>query len=337
MSLSNFVTIVELRLSSKIPGVPEAGLAWRMAELDVSSSGGTMDSEQQYNATVESLDTICATLQDFIETKQLVDCESLLRTLRKVGIDKHGSLSLLLGGANVGKSLAMRHLYDECDKEDSDVLAIYMDGRKAGAASLDTFIFHHISEIVDGAAFLKKDLVDVLDKLSLTDTRSKKDDLTIGAKGGVGTFVGNMINGRQVYKRGSVDSFVDFAQTKGKFPLILIDEANLFLTSEKGDSTRAVLQDLVSSTKQRLEVNVVMASSEHSFPYTLKEHGVDSGKLSRVIFAGEIPPKDMMSFLLKGEGPFKGVGQHLAHTLVSAYGGHLFFDLQCARDIVRCT
>ena len=82
-----------------------------------------------------------------------------------------------------------------------------------------------------------------------------------------------------------------------------------------------------------MELNVAMGSSEHFFPYTLREHGVDPGKLTTLIFAEEIPPKDMISFLLKGKGSFGGVGRHLAHLLVSAYGGTLFLMFNALKQL----
>jgi hypothetical protein len=75
---------------------------------------------------------------------------------------------------------------------------------------------------------------------------------------------------------------------------------------------------------------MIMASSEHSYPYRLESEGFHLQDISRLIFAGEIPPSDMWKLLVnatcvKGSnetGTMIGMGPRLAELCLAAYGGH---------------
>ena len=67
---------------------------------------------------------------------------------------------------------------------------------------------------------------------------------------------------------------------------------------------------------------MILVSSEHSFPFRLCNKKLDFNidHLSKLMFAGEVSPKDMMRLLI-GEW---GVKEHLAKALVNHYGGHIY-------------
>jgi hypothetical protein len=67
-----------------------------------------------------------------------------------------------------------------------------------------------------------------------------------------------------------------------------------------------------------LQMNVVLVSSEHGFPYGLSRVNFNISNLTGVMYAGDIPPKDMFE-LLTGEWK---MGSELAAAFMTQYGGH---------------
>ena len=71
-----------------------------------------------------------------------------------------------------------------------------------------------------------------------------------------------------------------------------------------------------------LQLNVVMVSSEHAFPYRLGDPrlGFNVGDITRFIFAGEVPPNKMYELLTIRWG----IQHNLAIALIDHYGGHIY-------------
>jgi len=95
--------------------------------------------------------------------------------------------------------------------------------------------------------------------------------------------------------------------------VFLFDEANTLLSSKQ------VLDCLVKFTKQTREITVLLASSEYSFPFRLNKLGFNLTNITRTIFAGEVPPLDMLDLLQNKWG----MGSNLAEAFVNVYGGHI--------------
>jgi hypothetical protein len=68
------------------------------------------------------------------------------------------------------------------------------------------------------------------------------------------------------------------------------------------------------------QLNVILSSSEHSFPFKLKKLNFNSDDLSLLLFFNEVSPRDCYDLLVKKWG----VGENLAIALMSVYGGHLY-------------
>jgi len=106
-------------------------------------------------------------------------------------------------------------------------------------------------------------------------------------------------------------------------PTIIIDEFNRFLSEEsKKEEIRLFLELLVQVTKESNKCKVILASSEHAFPYRLNlvADGNFSQNATDRIFAGEVPPKDMFELLTKKWG----MGSCLASVFIACYGGHIW-------------
>jgi hypothetical protein len=123
--------------------------------------------------------------------------------------------------------------------------------------------------------------------------------------------------------------FVQLANSKNAYPLVIIDEANIVLGRGKNE-TEIILQDFVKRTKQNKELSLILASTDHAYPYQLEREGLNLQDVTRVIFAGEIPPSDMWKLLVnatyeQGDNTgdiIIGMGPRLAGLCLAAYGGH---------------
>lgn len=67
-------------------------------------------------------------------------------------------------------------------------------------------------------------------------------------------------------------------------------------------------------------MNVILSSSEHSFPFKLKKMKFNINDLRRLLFFNEVSPRDCYDLLVNEWG----VGENLAISLLNVYGGHLF-------------
>jgi hypothetical protein len=104
-----------------------------------------------------------------------------------------------------------------------------------------------------------------------------------------------------------------------KFVTMILDEANKCLGGDSPE-TNDVLDMLVLLSKQNRKMNVILFSSEHSFPFHQKQQGFNITNLTRTIFAGEVPPSSMRSFLTGSVG----MGPHLSTRCMESYGGHIW-------------
>ena len=76
-------------------------------------------------------------------------------------------------------------------------------------------------------------------------------------------------------------------------------------------------------------MNVIMVSSNHSFPYSLVEAGFNIFDLTSIVYAGEAPPADTYRLLTTRWG----VGDRLATALIERCGGNLF-SISRALDVL---
>lgn len=91
-----------------------------------------------------------------------------------------------------------------------------------------------------------------------------------------------------------LESFITLIKFGGICPVLIIDETNLDLGLGKSqNATSSILQQIVQCTKQLLELEVIMASSEYVYHYLLEYDGLNLNDISDILFAGEIPPKSM--------------------------------------------
>lgn len=117
----------------------------------------------------------------------------------------------------------------------------------------------------------------------------------------------------------AVEAFVKAAQNRNEYPILIIDEANLAFSPDVSKN-KPILDKLVQLTKQQREMMTLFTSSEHAYPYKLDRIGFNQADLTNVIYAGEIPPKEMRELLVSR----LGMGDSLADGFLSAFGGHIY-------------
>ena len=71
-----------------------------------------------------------------------------------------------------------------------------------------------------------------------------------------------------------------------------------------------------------LQINVILVSSEHVFPFRLADPrlGFNSDDITKFFFAGEVPPNEMHKLLTQ---EWK-LSENLSLALISLYGGHIY-------------
>lgn len=130
-----------------------------------------------------------------------------------------------------------------------------------------------------------------------------------------------------------LDLFMAKCMAMNRVPVLIIDEANLVLG--QGEDRAAFLKYLTKLTKQENRLVVILASSKHGYPYLLSESNMNLNDIASSLVVSEIPPKAMWQLLTsatyqedysafnitKGEQTI-GMGEHLAHLLMTSYGGH---------------
>lgn len=133
-----------------------------------------------------------------------------------------------------------------------------------------------------------------------------------------------------------LEAYLRVCEERKCIPTIIIDEFSRFMKdAEKGtDIQKAqfynLLELFVKITKQNNQCKIILASSEHAFPFRLNAvAGINfSQNVTDRIFAGEVPPKDMFEMLTKKWG----MGPSLASVFISCYGGHIW---NCALAVAK--
>jgi len=71
-----------------------------------------------------------------------------------------------------------------------------------------------------------------------------------------------------------------------------------------------------------LQINVILVSSEHVFPFRLADPklGFNLEDITEFLFAGEVPPNEMYKLLTQ---EWK-LSENLSLALISLYGGHIY-------------
>ena len=267
----------------------------------------SMDAQAQSRSVEDYLTAVESNATKFLEGDSFFDREELVAAVSKLLVTK-GEFGLLLGGKNtgllsdiisfisifyIGKSFLLKHLQRTLLGQQKDRFVIVFDGRASGGnlqlaikKGLESVsLFHKYKDVA-------KSSLNTLGKLVTLDF-----DVKFPAASEID----------------SLEKIIKVAQAKHLFPVLLFDEANTLFTNKQ------VLDYLVKYAKETREITVLFASSEYSYPLRLKELKFNLTNITTTIFAGEVPPLDMLDLLQKKWG----MGSNLAAAFVNVYGGHI--------------
>jgi hypothetical protein len=318
----------------------ERGLMWEAAVEDAKGKGVPV---KEYIASID------ANMEKFALSDTIYGRKQHLLALRDT-FTSVGQFSLLLGGRSVGKSYILQTLKNQynsasdafgAESETKPPLVLYVDGRRE-ALDLGLGLATEIAKLTLEGVVSMPDEVDwsiLLQQVGRGVIEATVQN--IFAK--VGIDASNTI--QQAIKPIAdvlfapftnvdvqldlLDIFVQLAESKNAYPVVVIDEANVVLGDEI-EATKWILLYFVSRTKQNNELSLILVSSEHAYPYQLERQGFNLQNVTWRIFAGEIPPSDMRKLMVDAtyeQGDNRGdtiigMGPRLAELCLAAYGGH---------------
>ena len=279
----------------------------------------------------------------FLDSEVVHGREEVRRELLGV-LRQRGQLALLLGGASVGKSLLLRELARAPTVGKDGVLrvVVLVNGRGSGA------------DLAGGVvrALQKVTLEGALGGALQGAGRSAADcerhtQVLEGLREAVKVAAPALFSGLHLTPGAAdtermLDAMCDLARREGAYVCLVIDEGNLALPSppQPGEAlgegassseqqrqlrdTKSLLNRLVMLTKESRRMNVLIATSEHAYPYRL-QHGnfFNTTNLTRTILAGELPPARMRELLRSW-----GLGPRTSDVFLAYLGGHVHLASQ---------
>ena len=273
------------------------------------------------------LQKINQTASAFISKKTPVDREDAIDCLNQVMATK-GSLFIVLGGKNLGKTLlkeaAIRRCGDnlamlEVDMRDEDMLgksmmeALDLQRRKS---------LRRVLLLAELAAAMIRFPSEFLFKFRMKPVERGGE----AAKGLV-----EIVSRAQI----SVGNFIRKSVRRNKIPCIIVDEANKALPglTERDGSPEAnsALTAITKWTKQTDQASVILISSEFGYPFRLMDNGLDLGAIKKVIVIGEVPEADMMKMLQEEWGMTKS----LAEKFCEYFGGDIYTTKQALDSLIE--
>jgi hypothetical protein len=304
-------TEIDLDKVSNILSTPN--LFWDAFQYDLSQQKG-----------VSKLETIVENAEAFVSKGVLVDREEAISALEAIISKKsRGSLVLYLGGKSTGKTRTLVHI-----KQTSSMEVVYVNGREFGtmtellAKDLPKDTKQRVGQFLSSNPVISKFIgrsADIVAKIATGGTSPPVEELaqsTLDA----------------IFQAASpialLEAYLRVCGERNTVPTLVIDELSRFMKdAEKGtDLQKAefynLLELFVSITKENNQCKIILASSEHAFPFRLNAvAGINfSQNVTDRIFAGEVPPKDMFEMLTKKWG----MGPSLASVFIACYGGHIW-------------
>jgi GTPase SAR1 family protein len=298
---------------------------------DPQQASGTVDSQQAPGTdTVDTyLDSIRKSLKKWMREKTLHNRSELKNDLTVSLADSgfvEGSLVLLCGPKDAGKTFFLKRFMEDL-KSNESVYPVYVDMRSGPfTVALQRSLVPPNVSVVESHHVMNY-LRNVSTKLAESDLQS---DL-----GKLGSDIASVFCCEtKSEEEKTKDLILLFASTTKEFgiaPLLVIDEANMLISESGADikdgEAKRITEFLVQQTKQEASMNVLLASSLHSYPRKLEKLGVHKTTLQHVLF-DELTPPHMLTLL-----ELVGIGPNLIHLLINAYGGHIMFLERCIHQL----
>ena len=271
------------------------GLLWEAA---------TKDAQDRNMTTEDYLKDMYDAMDKFTVSGEVHDREEFYQFLNGVYANT-GKLLLVLGGKSVGKSLVLAD-FEKKLQEKRNYYPLLVDARTFSGASLATGILEGYKKIPEvEAKNIGIKAYKFLSKLFQTNTTRRfmeglgepqddKAELVDVFIEAIDMFIKTDPSAPQTLR-----SFVQLAEALKRKPVLIIDEANKVLGLGEGqNASSSTLDQIVQLTKQSSKMKVIMASSEFGYPYLLERNGLNLNDISKILFAGEIPPWSMWDLLV---------------------------------------
>jgi hypothetical protein len=330
--------------------VTRRGLLWAAAQADAKARGLSCD---EYVADVGRA------ADAFVDSNELVDRAATVDALCKLAGADEGTLVLLVGAKDVGKSLIVRTLPDllkplrrrvvvlSARVTGADLARGIIKGIKPDATMFSEFVRQLTKMAPPIAAGLLSFAVNTA-RVALPRNLGVSAEAASAAASAAGASAASAFTvpskDPDAYELEELvavlEAYIAACATQGDFPVLVIDEANLALPSPRprkapGDTrpeppltpdearertrTLAALGLLTLLSKESKRLNVLLASSDHAEPYRLAELGYSIAHMTEVLVASEVPPAEMRAMLVDKWR----CGPALAEGLLALYGGHV--------------
>uniref|UniRef100_A0A7S4AZ83 AAA+ ATPase domain-containing protein n=1 Tax=Chrysotila carterae TaxID=13221 RepID=A0A7S4AZ83_CHRCT len=309
----------------------EEGVLWEAAKADAVQHG--FASPELY------LQHIQECRKAFFHQKKLWDRDELYEIIAEsLSASDESRMTMLIGGKSVGKTLLLKKIAADLNSN-TQQLALVVDARRHGTDLAAGIVAAAYEQNQKGILWRLLALFEVSEKFAISAMQTTNPSVFKDiferfrkptAKEALDAFVEAAHNSEKTQKAtrfGWLNNLVKRlrgksaaeVQAQKKFPVLILDEANL-LFSPDVPANKAVLELLVALSKQDELIKVLIVSSEHGFPFKLRDSlGFNLLNIDSVYHASEVPPKDMLK-LLQTEW---GMGVQLAQLFVGSYGGHI--------------
>ena len=252
----------------------------------------------------------------FIRSRDLWDRAEIVTALSEI-VEERGEFVCLLAGKNTGKTFILRYM------EEKFPTKVFVVDLRKNSNILEGLIEALRSRQSSQNRFKSADRVQAALKMNPTCREMIEKDPEFDS---IAKFLTKNPDPKSLQQ-----ILVPLSETLGGITLV-IDEANLALSVREQssaatiESTRSALALFTALTKAENKLNVILVSSEHSYPFCLvdKRLGFNLEDLSGYIFSSELPPKDMYELLTTRWG----IKHDLALQLLSIYGGHIYDTYQ---------
>lgn len=300
---------------SPSPQLSQRGLFWEMAEKDATGLNCTAD------GYMIQLDEKLSQLMSGGDVFDRTKLKEEIRHLAKA----NGGLTFITGSRSIGKTRLLKEVAEEYKDPSSEVMLVYVDGRDG---SLARGIRKALEELKDKKWYQKVDFMKVAALASAGKTAIKPlsaahptADAAIEAASCGLNEVFARLAGSDSEEADLVELIADLAVEQQKKPCLVIDEANRIATAED----TAVMAKIVSNTKAKYRMSIMLCTSIHSYPRKMDEQfQLD---FAQVRYVEEFSPSTMWDILTEQQdlqgNKVVGMGPHLARVCISSFGGNL--------------
>ncbi|CAE7713954.1 pgl [Symbiodinium sp. CCMP2592] len=236
-----------------------------------------------------------------------------------------GTLCLVLGGRNLGKTLLKEAAIARCK---ANVNMVSVDMRDADMLGKDLMTALDLQQQKSlGWARLSVEILRAVIQFPV-DYALKR----INGFSGAGVAAKEVLDAAVSRHQIRIDNFISRSK---KVPCIIVDEANLAIPGIVAEDGRALagsaLQAITKWTKQTPRASVTMISSEFSYPFRLLANGLALSSIQQLLVIGEVPQSDMKK-MLKDDW---GMDEDLSKMFYDIFGGDIYTTKQALDSLIR--